>query len=174
VRDNGSKAGQPNTYTLVYGCRRCLAILYNWCLTGIPREPVVDARLEKGGNTSLLQKAMVENTQRAPTLLEEAEAIRHLINVGLTKEQVAQGQGVSLSTLENRLRITELEPDTLKKIREGKLSVSKALAQRKEQAPNHRPKKPGKKELEKALAEFAEDTVQHRMLAWVLGLRKDF
>lgn len=136
VRDNGGKAGKESTYTLVFGCRRCLAILYNWCMTGKPSEPIVEARLAKGSNVNLLHRAFVENERRNPSILEEAESIQMAINAGCEEEEVAKARGYSISTIRNRLALLNLEPAVQKKVRDGKITATKALNLYKEASSN--------------------------------------
>lgn len=174
VRDNGTKAGKEPTYTLVFGARRCLAILYNWCLTGKPKEPVVEARLAKGNNAGLLQRSIVENRRLQPSLIEEARAMQQSINLGMTTEEVAQEQGVTSQTVRNRLALLELPPDIQHKIHEGKLTATKALAEEKEpKADNGKPRMQKRKVIEEALGEYSEDNPVGKALRWVLGLREN-
>jgi ParB/RepB/Spo0J family partition protein len=175
VRDNGSKGEKEPTYTLIFGCRRCLAVLYNWCKTGKPTEPVIEARLFKGNNVSGLYRAVVENTRKAPNVIEEARAIQIALNANQTEEEVCQQYGISDATLRNRIKLLELPPETQQKIIEGKLSPTKALealSQEKQEAgleQSRTHKRPSKKDLQVALSEYAPQTLQHRMIAWFLG-----
>jgi ParB/RepB/Spo0J family partition protein len=127
VRDNGKKSGE-STYTLVYGCRRCLAILYNWCVLGKPAEPVVEATLSKGNEVALMHRAISENIRRDPNAIEVAQSFQYCLNNGETKEEVAQRYGVSASTVSNRLALLDLPIATQNQIKAGKLKPTKALA----------------------------------------------
>lgn len=205
LRDNGGKGGKENTYTMVFGCRRSLAILYNWCLTGKPSEPVIEARLAKGSNVNLLHRAFVENERRNPSLLEEAESIAMAINAGCTEEEVARARGYSMSTIKNRLDLLNLEPAVQRKIREGKITATKALkaAQSdpvgsnghvRNDSDRHETngtlangtigfsvdvpaelkiKVRSKREITKAMDEYAPGTETYKALSWVLGMSED-
>ncbi len=203
VRDNGKNKAGVTTYTLVYGCRRTMAILLNWCMLGKPKEPIVEARLAKGNNVSLLQRAGVENTQRAPTKMEQARLWKMFLNNGQTEEEIARDQGVTAQTVRNRLALLELPEEVQKKVETGQVTATKALAaasaEKKgevgavenlasdkpvESSPSSPPTAPAsssstprvrpKKVLEEALSEFVSGTTEYRVLAWVLGLRDNF
>lgn len=177
VRDNGRRADGVNYYTLVYGCRRCFAVLYNWCLLGKPAEPVVKAKMAKGSNAGLLHRAVVENTQRRPTVVEEAKAIRLAVNNGQTEEEVAREYGYSEDTVRKRLALPELEPGAVRRVREGTLSVTKALAGPgggAKAGANGAPRVRRRKELEAARKEMKDDKAVCKVLDWCLGLRDDF
>lgn len=89
VRANGKRANGDNTYTLVFGCRRCLAVLYNWCVLGKPKEPLVEAFLEKGNEAQLLHRAVIENIRKDPNPIEVARAMQYALNNGETEREVA-------------------------------------------------------------------------------------
>lgn len=195
LRDNGDRTGKGNnTYTLVYGCRRCLAILYNWCVNGKPAEPIVEGELVKGSNLNLLHMADTENTYMPPPAIEQAEAIRNAINQGCTEEEVARARGLSMATVKNRLALLDLEPEVQRKLRSGAITPTKALKAASESATNGYVGEPSsnghakaateessepkikvrpKKEILKAMDEYAPGTETHRALSWALGLRED-
>lgn len=171
VREGGSSKGEPK-YTLVFGARRCLSRLFNWCLLGKPKEPVVNATLVKGNEGQLLQRAIVENIRKQPGPIEEARTIKMLVNNGQSKEEVAQDLGFSLSTLANRLKLLDLDPSTQKKIEAGKTTPAKAMAEKNGHAASDKPKLRTRKEVEAALEEFGAQTAEHRVLQWLLGARE--
>jgi ParB/RepB/Spo0J family partition protein len=169
VREGGSTKGDPK-YTLVYGCRRCLSILYNWCSTGKPKEPVVNATLQKGNESTLLQRAIVENIRKQPSVIEEARTIRMLINNGQEIGEVAKELGYSLSTINKRLELLELPEKTQKKIKEGKVTATQAIAE----ANGHgeRPKMRSRKEIVEAIEEFRDDSPERAVFDWLLCKRE--
>ncbi len=171
VREGGSSKGKP-VYTLSFGCRRCLAILYNWCMLGKPKEPVVNATLVKGNEGQLLQRAIVENIRKQPNPIEEARTIKMLLNNGQGKEEVAQDLGFSISTLGNRLKLLDLDPQTQKKIEAGKTTPAKAMAEKNGTPADSKPKMRSRKEVEAAVDEFGAQTAEARVLQWVLGNRE--
>lgn len=166
VREGGS-----GTFTLVFGCRRCLAVLYNWCVLGKPKEPIIQGSLVKGNTNHLLHRAITENIRKQPSAVEEAKAINWAINNGETRQEICEQYGFSESTLKSRLAILELPPDKQKKIHEGKLTVAKAMAVAKE-ANGHVAAKPlrKRKEIEEAMAEYRDGTPTRKALEWVLGI----
>jgi ParB/RepB/Spo0J family partition protein len=158
VRDNGH-----DSYTLVFGCRRCLAILYNWCATGTPKEPVVEARLApKQNNLMLLHRAVVENTRKDPNPIERARAFQMMLNQSQEVKEIAASQGISEQTVKNSLALLELEPEVQKKKERSTPPGSPRVRVR------------AKKEIEETMNEFREDSKEHKVLAWVLGRREDF
>jgi ParB/RepB/Spo0J family partition protein len=177
VHDNGNKSG-ANTYTLVFGCRRCLAVLYNWCVLGKPSEPVVEARLVKGNEVTLMHRAVSENVRKQPSAVEEARAYQFALNAMETKEDLARTHGVSVATINNRLALLELPVAVQKRIEEGTLKPTKALeafrAEEKSEETEKKPRMRSRKAVEEALTEFADTTPQGRVLAWVLGTREEF
>jgi ParB/RepB/Spo0J family partition protein len=162
VREGGS-----GKFTLVFGCRRCLAILYNWCLLGKPKEPMVNATMEKGNSVRLLQRALVENVRKNQSPLEEATTIRMLINNGQQPSEVANELGYSIGTINNRLALLDLDPKVQKRIKDGSLTATAALA---EKNGNGHPKQKirSRKEIEEAAEEFIVGTPQRSVLDWLL------
>lgn len=172
VREGGSTKGDPS-YTLVYGCRRCLAILLNWCLLGKPKEPVVKATLQKGNECQLLQRAIVENIRKQPSIIEEAQTIKMLVNNGQDISEVASELGYSIATINNRLKLLDLDPRTQKKIKEGKTTATAALNGDDEGHERaERPKLRSRKEIEAAAEEFRDGTPQRAVLDWLLCRRE--
>ena len=173
VRDNGKRKDGENTYTLIFGCRRCLAILYNWCLLGVPKEPLIEARLEKGNNVSLMHRAIIENIRRDPNKIEVAQAIKWAINQGQTIEEAATQQGCTPQTIKNKLALLDLPLDQQKQIAAGKLTATKAIKEAKP-TDNSKPKMRPRKEIEAARSDFADGHPCARILDWILGRAEDF
>ena len=84
--------------------------------------------------------------------------------------QGAGGQGSAAATITNRLALLELDPKTQKKIREGKTTASKALAE--SNGADDKPKMLGRKKIVEIMEEFGYDTVERRLLEVVLGMRE--
>jgi hypothetical protein len=177
LREGGKNKDGKHSYTLVFGCRRCLAILFNWCMLGKPKEPRVRAQLVKGNTTTLLHRAIVENTQKPPTAVEQAKAAQLDLNMGLTEEEVCQQHGVSLSTLKRWQAILQLPEEIQNKIHYGTMTVARALKEKTtttstREQPAFKP--PGKKQIKQVLDEFAERHPVRAFAEWVLGMREDF
>ncbi len=166
VRDNGKTASGESTYTLVDGCRRCLAVMYNWIMTGKPKEPVINATLEKGSNSSLLQRAFIYNSAKRHTLIEDAKFIKQCINLGETREEVAQNLGLSIQTIDNRLKLCDLEPAVIQKINGGEMTVTQALNPSNGDKPKFQMRP--RKEILAAAEEFIEGSAERAVFDWLL------
>lgn len=128
LRDNGRKGDKENTYTLVFGARRCLAILYNWAKQGGRGTPWVNAVLApKVNQTGLLHRSIIENMRQDPNPMETARAIQMAINQQQTEEEVAQTYGRSVSWVKNQLALLALPVDVQKKVEARTLKPTKAL-----------------------------------------------
>lgn len=126
VRDNGKKKGKQ-TFTLIAGHRRMIAILWLWC-RGMRDTPTIEAKLVKGNGLSLGALQKDENAQRkqvSPIIV--AQGYRRSLNEGATLEQVATANGVSEQTVNNWLAFLELEPAEQKKLEANKLRHEDAI-----------------------------------------------
>jgi ParB/RepB/Spo0J family partition protein len=179
VRDNGKRGDGQNTYTLVFGCRRCLAILFNWCVLGKPVEPVVEAVLTKGNEVTLMHRAVSENIRKDPNPIEVAKSLQYALNNGETREDLAKQYGVSPQTIDNRLALLELPLPVQKRVAEGQLKPTRALAQLhapSDQAPKVRLKIRCRKEIEERYQNLVvengsgQTSVEKNILAWVLQI----
>jgi hypothetical protein len=118
-----------DTYTLVFGGRRCLAILYNWCVLGKPKEPLVEARLAPKVNAaSLLHRSLIENIRKEQTPLEVAQALQTALNNGETIDELCKQYGWTEQTIRNKLMLLELPRETQRRVEDGTLTQTKALA----------------------------------------------
>lgn len=164
--------GGGKKFRLVFGARRCLAILFNWCLLGKPKEPIIQAFLEKGNATHFLHRAMIENTRKPQSVIEEARGIKMALNNGEDKAEVCRNLGMSIGTVNNRLALLDLDPKQQQKIHEGKLNVKKAreeVAQSNGRHVEAKPKLRSRKEIEAAAEEYAEGTKERAVFNWLLG-----
>lgn len=168
--------GGSGKFRLVFGCRRCLAILYNWCLLGKPKEPYVLAFTVKGNTTALLHRALVENIRKPQSVIDEARVIQMAVNNGEELAEVARQLGMSASTAKGRLDLLTLDPKEQRKLHEGKITVKaikdesrEAKARENGETVEKKPKIRGRKEIEAAMAEFAESSKEYAVLEWVLG-----
>lgn len=162
-------------FRLVFGARRCLAVLFNWCLTGKPKEPTIQAFLTKGNSTTLTHRAMLENIRKPQSVIDEARAIQAALNNGENKQDVERQTGFSLATINSRLSLLELEPREQKKLAEGKTTVRAVKQSHAEKNGTAKPTKTPmrtRKEIETAQQEFAEHTKERHVLDWMLGLRE--
>lgn len=167
VAEGGSKK-----FRLVFGARRCLAILFNWCLLGKPKEPMIQAFLEKGNATHLLHRALVENIRKPQSVIEEARVIKMALNNGEDKADVCRQLGMSIATVNSRLALLDLDPKQQKKLHEGKASVKEVKEEVAKKNGTHVEVKRmrSRKEVEQAATEYREGTPQRKVLDWMLGL----
>lgn len=180
VRDNGKRADGQNSYTLVFDCRRSLAILFNWCVIGKPAEPVVEAVLSKGNEVTLMHRAVSENIRKDPNPIEVAKSLQYALNNGETREDLAKQYGVSHQTIDNRLALLELPVPIQKKVADGQLGPSKALAmkhvEQTSQTASPRPRTRSRKEIEERYQVAvkqngtADAAIERAILGWVLQL----
>ena len=110
-------------YELVVGERRWRAAQ----LAGLESIPAAVRSLT---DKEAMEMALVENLQREDlNPIEEAEAYRRLmIEFEMTQEQVAERVGKKRSTVANRLRLLEIEPELIAEIAAGRLSAGHAKA----------------------------------------------
>lgn len=130
IRSNGgNKKPEEQTYQLVAGHRRSLAILYNWC-KGLAKssEPRAKYSLASGNHQALQAMSISENIHRKSlNLIEQATAYKQAINSGETIDEVAQREGISVATLKGHLSLLELSPENQRRIADGKIRYTKAL-----------------------------------------------
>lgn len=130
VVDNGRKKGSDNTYTLVYGFRRTLAVLMGYC-SGQVKNPMIEASFTKARGEDRISMTIIENMARKQmNPIEEARAIKRRINAGAEVTEVADTIGITQQTVYRRLKLLELPDTKQRKIAEGKLSATKALEEK--------------------------------------------
>lgn len=110
-------------YELVVGERRWRAAQ----LAGLESIPAAVRNLT---DKESMELALVENIQREDlNPIEEAEAYKRLMDeFGMTQEQVAQRVGKKRSTVANRLRLLDLDPEIRAEVAAGRLSAGHAKA----------------------------------------------
>lgn len=108
-------------YRIIAGERRWRAAR----LAGLSEIPAVVKDVDEG---AAMEMALVENLQREDLgPVEEALGYQQLMErCGLTQEQAAKKVGKSRPVIANSLRLLNLEPEVLKWLEEGKLSVGHA------------------------------------------------
>lgn len=114
---------QNDKFELVVGERRWRAAQ----LAGLSSMPAIVRSLD---DRQVMELALVENLQREDlNPMEEAEAFQRLADeFRLTQEQIAERVGKQRSTVANRLRLLELEPELQRQVRDGKISAGHAKA----------------------------------------------
>ena len=167
------REGGTGTFTIVFGARRALATLYNWATLGKPKEPVIQAVLVKGSQHQLLHRAFIENdARRNSNPMEDAKSFLMAINNGETEDEVALARGVTVQTVKNKLALLQLPLPIQRKVANGMLKQTKAIASVKTADQNGQPPKVRKrKEIEEAMREFGNEHPARLALEWALGMR---
>lgn len=105
-------------YTVIIGHRRLAAAK----LAGLAEVPcvVTEMTIQEQVGTMLL-----ENMQRSDlTVYEQAQGFQMMIDLGETVETVAQKTGFSQSTVRRRLKMAELNGDTLREVSSRQISMA--------------------------------------------------
>lgn len=110
-------------YELVVGERR-------WRAAQEAKLSNIPAIVREMDDRQALELALVENVQREDlNAMEEAEAFQRLANeFGLTQDEIAVKVGKQRSTVANRLRLLELEPEIKAAVKKGVISAGHARA----------------------------------------------
>ena len=105
-------------YTAIIGHRRLAAAK----LAGLTEVPCVVANLTP---QEQVQTMLMENMQRSDlTAYEQAQGFQMMIDLGDTVEVVAQKTGFSETTIRRRLKMAELDQDTLREVSVRQLSLT--------------------------------------------------
>lgn len=122
VIQDGQRLGEPGMqYEIVAGERRWLASR----AAGLSHIPAIITNITRD---ELVAFQVVENKLReALHPLDEAEAIRELMDKGLDAEAAGAKIGLKRSQAHNRLKLLALAPEVLEAIESGRLDASKAL-----------------------------------------------
>src|SRR5690606_17385648 len=110
-------------YEIVVGERR-------WRAAKLAGLDAIPAAVREMSDREAMELALVENLQREDlNPIEEAEAYKRLMDeFGLTQEEVADRVGKKRSTVANRLRLLEMEPELRAEVSAGRLSAGHAKA----------------------------------------------
>lgn len=72
---------------------------------------------------------LVENMQRSDlTVYEQAQGFQMMLDLGDSVEQIAEKSGFSKATVRRRLKMAELDSDTLKEVSSRQLSLSDLIS----------------------------------------------
>ena len=119
----------PNGYDLIFGCRRCLAWLYNHAKAAgkVPARITAEA-VESEGQHSLLT-SLSENIRVEPSPIDEAKSFKKLEkNFGMKPKEIASAMGKDVKLVSERLRLLKLPPDIQEKVHLRKMGIKKAIA----------------------------------------------
>ena len=88
----------------------------------------VPVRISRGSNAELLLQAAATQVGKAPLdYLDEAGLIRMLRGYGLTEDEIAIRLGKSKTWVTQRVRLTELTPAAKAALRDGEITLGRAL-----------------------------------------------
>ena len=108
-----------NKYTVIIGHRRHAAAT----LAGVKELPCVVVDMDYPTQIATM---MTENLQRVDlTVYEQAQGFKQLsMNFGMSIDKIAEKTGFSASTVRRRLKLSELNQDTLKKVSGRQINMS--------------------------------------------------
>lgn len=105
-------------YTIIIGHRRHAAAK----LAGVAELPCIVVEMSERDQ---LQTMLVENMQRSDlTVYEQAQGFQMMLDMGNTVDTIAEKSGFSKSTIRRRLKMAELDADTLKEVSSRQISLS--------------------------------------------------
>lgn len=104
------EGGGGGYYTVVIGHRRLAAAK----LAGLTEVPCVVAEMDR---REQLQTMLLENMQRSElTAWEQAKGFQMMLDLGISVEDIAKDSGFSQKTVRSRLKMAELDADTLRRV----------------------------------------------------------
>lgn len=107
-----------DTYTVIIGHRRLAAAM----AAGLTAVPCIVTDMTRKEQLSTM---LLENMQRSDlTVYEQAQGFQMMLDLGETIESIAKQSGFSTTTVRRRVKMAELDQDTLKKVSERQLSLS--------------------------------------------------
>lgn len=102
--DNGSTEGE---YYAVIGHRRLAAAK----LAGLNQVPCVISNMDEKQQVAIM---LMENMQRSDlTIIEEAEGMQMMFDLGSTADEIAEKTGLSKTTINRRVQLLDLDRDKL-------------------------------------------------------------
>lgn len=106
------------SYRVIIGHRRLAAAK----LAGLEELPCVVVEMSEREQLSTM---LTENMQRSDlTVYEQAQGFQMMLDLGDSVEQIAEKSGFSKATVRRRLKMAELDSDTLKEVSSRQLSLS--------------------------------------------------
>jgi len=107
-----------NHYTILIGHRRHAAAK----LAGLSELPCVIVEMDE---KEQLQTMLLENMQRNDlTVYEQAQGFQMMLDLGSTVEEIAEKSGFSQSTVRRRIKMMELDQETLKEVSSRQIALS--------------------------------------------------
>ena len=107
-----------STYTVIIGHRRLAAAK----AAGLTEVPCIITEMSPQEQVATM---LLENMQRSDlTLYEQAQGFQMMIDFGENVESISKKTGLSESTVRRRVKLSELNQDTLKKVSDRQISIS--------------------------------------------------
>ena len=107
-----------STYTVIIGHRRLAAAK----AAGLTEVPCIITEMSPQEQVATM---LLENMQRSDlTLYEQAQGFQMMIDFGENVESISKKTGLSKSTVRRRVKLSELNQDTLKKVSDRQISIS--------------------------------------------------
>lgn len=125
IRENGvlqnltviSDGGEPETFTVIIGHRRLAAAK----AAGLTKVPCIVVDMERD---EAVKTMLVENMQRSDlTVYEQAQGFQMMLDLGVPVEEIARRSGFSETTVRRRVKMAELDPETLKEVSSRQLNL---------------------------------------------------
>lgn len=122
--------GKKKKHPIICGERRFRALTLLQEQGDLPKDYEVSVEIKEGlSDEEILRLATVENVQRENlSSLEEAEAIKTLVQDGSKLDDIVAKTGLTVSTIKRRLALTNLCDAAKEALSEGELTLSKAEA----------------------------------------------
>ena len=112
VSKTNPKFNGAGRYTIIIGHRRCAAAK----LAGLEKVPCVITEMSE---REQIQTMMLENMQRSDlTLYEQAQGFQMMLDLGETKESIAETTGFSASTVSRRIKLLSIDKNKFQKAEE--------------------------------------------------------
>lgn len=111
----------PGLYRIIGGERR-------WRATKLAGLPTIACEVHTIDEGTARRLALLENLNREDlNVLEEAEGVRQLLDLGYSYEEIGQGIGKKAATLEYEQKLLALDPSVQDLVRQGHLARAIAL-----------------------------------------------
>lgn len=117
LRQKMNSARYDDGYTVIIGHRRTEAAR----IAGLTELPCIVVEMTEQEQVATM---LLENIQRSDlTVYEQAQGFQMMLDLGDTVDSISEKTGFSKSTVRRRLKIAELDGDTLKEVSDRQLSL---------------------------------------------------
>ena len=124
----GVSKRSDHKYDVVWGCRRVIAVAYNYVKTHATDNPSIAARLVEVNDADAAFLAFSENFHRlGQNAIDEAKHFLRMRHMNLEIPEIARRCGVNDQHVRLRLKLNDLPQEMQDGIATGKISIVKAL-----------------------------------------------